>query len=784
MKKTNYCLLIAWLFSSLLNAQSTLLRWDLNNVRLGTPTTYSTAVEGLPFDRGNGLSRLTFSSSDVSADHWALTDGQEAEVDFYEFGLSAKAGQTLALSELSFKEKRSSDGPKLVQLTYSRDDFETEYLVTSLQLPDNIGVRSQSIPLDISTDDRETLRFRLYAFGSESANGSWAIRSTSLRIRGEVFGSCTAPASLSTISVGTVTENSISFTVVGGAASSQMVVISPSDEVMTYPYTGKAYSSDSGFGDGEQIGDNTYVVHTTTGGENECTITGLEPGEAYQIAVFDYDAVAMCYTNLPNTTEVVTLCLTEPKALEQFKVSELDNQISFAWEKQSCVDDYLLVAAKSPITGILADTPPDELFGSEFYGVGTRMTELGDDVFALYFGNNARTANARALRNGETYYFAFYTYFNGKWSPGVTVQGTPQPACVPDTREAIWFNEVHYRNRDFDQDEGVEVAGRAGINLQNYTIRVFEFSNPPQVRYREIMEFDLTGTIDDEGEGFGAVWFPIPDLPDKRGMLMLMNNVTEEVVFAIYHFAPFGIAADPNPVVNPNRFPDELLQLFAESETDPPGLSLQFVGESLCPLDLEWQKLPHSRGILNPGQAALPVELIALAAEPVGQRARVFWSTAIEQNSDYFAIEHSIDGRTYRNIGYVKAAGTTQERQDYEFWDNQPNPGQNYYRLRQVDYDGTTYDKGVVSVQFDGDKSPGLNVFPNPVEGVTTVVWTGPAQELLLSDGHGRRLLQVDLSNQVNGGSYTLDLSEYPMGMYYVRTISQDEVRSFPILKQ
>lgn len=88
------------------------------------------------------------------------------------------------------------------------------------------------------------------------------------------------------------------------------------------------------------------------------------------------------------------------------------------------------------------------------------------------------------------------------------------------------------------------------------------------------------------------------------------------------------------------------------------------------------------------------------------------WTTATEVNSDFFEVQRSGDGHEFIPIGRVMAKGFSNSISDYQFKDVQPLKGMSYYRLRQVDEDGTDEFTNIVAVNFT--KST-LSVFPNPV---------------------------------------------------------------------
>ncbi|TFZ65964.1 T9SS type A sorting domain-containing protein [Hymenobacter sp. UV11] len=115
------------------------------------------------------------------------------------------------------------------------------------------------------------------------------------------------------------------------------------------------------------------------------------------------------------------------------------------------------------------------------------------------------------------------------------------------------------------------------------------------------------------------------------------------------------------------------------------------------------------------GIAPLPVKLMQFSAVRQGSTVRVAWATASEQNSAYFVVQRSTDGRTFADVQRVAAQGTTTNRHDYATLDTQPLAGLSYYRLHQVDIDGMDDYSPVVAVRFDGvPATPTLVAYPNP----------------------------------------------------------------------
>lgn len=94
----------------------------------------------------------------------------------------------------------------------------------------------------------------------------------------------------------------------------------------------------------------------------------------------------------------------------------------------------------------------------------------------------------------------------------------------------------------------------------------------------------------------------------------------------------------------------------------------------------------------------LPVELIAFSAKAKENMNQIYWATATELNSDYFEVEHSLNGADWKLIKRVEAAGHSSSILQYELEDRAFSKTINYYRLKQVDFDGTTRMYNIVSV--------------------------------------------------------------------------------------
>jgi photosystem II stability/assembly factor-like uncharacterized protein len=126
--------------------------------------------------------------------------------------------------------------------------------------------------------------------------------------------------------------------------------------------------------------------------------------------------------------------------------------------------------------------------------------------------------------------------------------------------------------------------------------------------------------------------------------------------------------------------------------------------------------------ILTTTNGGVPVELTSFTATTNGKEIILNWSTATELNNQGYEIERSEDNISFNKIGFVPGFGTTTEQHNYSYSDQSAISGTNYYRLKQVDYDGSYEYSDVVEVDFRTFNSYLLEqCYPNPFNPTTTI---------------------------------------------------------------
>jgi hypothetical protein len=176
----------------------------------------------------------------------------------------------------------------------------------------------------------------------------------------------------------------------------------------------------------------------------------------------------------------------------------------------------------------------------------------------------------------------------------------------------------------------------------------------------------------------------------------------------------------------------------------------------------------------------LPVELLDFQAVSTAKGIKVFWITASEINNSHFVIERSLDGITFEAVGKVEGVGNSVTQQYYETLDARAPYGTVYYRLRQVDFDGTTSFSQVIAVTYAPQEIQ-VSVQPNPVENHrTTISASGLAVEqkvtIQLVDLSGFEVRRYSRTTSA-GGVLILslqDLEQLASGLYTVVLTSND----------
>lgn len=144
-------------------------------------------------------------------------------------------------------------------------------------------------------------------------------------------------------------------------------------------------------------------------------------------------------------------------------------------------------------------------------------------------------------------------------------------------------------------------------------------------------------------------------------------------------------------------------------------------------------------------------------------QTQITWSVAYQINNEKYIIEHSTpdsyrEALKFSPIGEIAGDGTSKETKHYEYTHTSPSIGINYYRIKQMDYDGKHSYSDIASVRYYGNGE--TNIYPNPTTSEVTITTTA-STSLQVMDVFGRLLKRQDISE----GQNTLNLSALPSGI-------------------
>ncbi|MDJ1479261.1 T9SS type A sorting domain-containing protein [Cytophagaceae bacterium YF14B1] len=175
------------------------------------------------------------------------------------------------------------------------------------------------------------------------------------------------------------------------------------------------------------------------------------------------------------------------------------------------------------------------------------------------------------------------------------------------------------------------------------------------------------------------------------------------------------------------------------------------------------------------GYIPLPVNFIQFAGVAHTNEVQLTWTTASEKNNQYFEMMRSSDGANWQTIGTVDGGGNSQSPLQYEYTDENPLKGKNYYKLKQVDYDENYSFSKIISVTVTSGQESSISLSPNPIVKQSTI-WlqlpdTQSQQESItvyLSDLQGRSLSKQIVPLNGNTGQFTIN-PQWEPGVYILR---------------
>jgi hypothetical protein len=177
-----------------------------------------------------------------------------------------------------------------------------------------------------------------------------------------------------------------------------------------------------------------------------------------------------------------------------------------------------------------------------------------------------------------------------------------------------------------------------------------------------------------------------------------------------------------------------------------------------------------STATLGSSGVALPVTLSRFWPEVDNCKALLQWTTAMEQNSRHFEVQHSVDGLQFTSVGIVAASRTSSTERQYSFGLKLTNTN-NYFRLLMVDRDGSSTLSQIITIRRNCT-SGSITVYPNPARSNITITGLTGVNQVQFIDAVGRPVRIV----RTTGSTENLDISELSAGSYVLRIIKDGAI--------
>lgn len=591
-----------------------------------------------------------------------------------------------------------------------------------------------------------TYYFRIYEYSGTGSTIAYLTSSYATGSRETLVAPTIAP---SNIVFSNITGNAMTISWTPGNGTRRLVVAREGVAVDAIPTTYSTYSSSTIFGNGAQLGAGNYVVYSST--SNSVTVTGLDINKTYHFAVFEANGSSGIVYNLNAATGSQSTADRPTVSPSNLSFSQLDGtKMRVNWSLGNGERRIVVVRAGAPVDAVPVDgvdylgTTTSAFNVAPEISAGQKVVYDNIGGFIDLTGLSPNTVyHFRVYEySGSGSNIAYLTSSFAEASQSTLSVPTVQANNVAFTSVASnsvivsWTNgngsnrlvvarqgnAVDVMPADLTSYNSNTVFGNGSqLGAGNYVVYKSTSSNatitnllPGTTYHFAVFEFNgsdapvylvpgSAGQVTTIGPPAVQAGNALPGTVstgsatlhwtngsgNKRIVLMKQGSAVDEVpANSIEYFANsfFGSGAE---IGDGNYVVFDGLQDFVTVTNLQPGTIYHFAVFEYNDFGATSQVLTTSPATAMVTTGTLPVNFIAFTGVYQNKGVLLKWTTGSEQNSKGFEIERSPNGVDFIKLGAVSAAGFSNSERNYEFTDVNPLEGTSFYRIKQLDDDGS-----------------------------------------------------------------------------------------------
>lgn len=183
----------------------------------------------------------------------------------------------------------------------------------------------------------------------------------------------------------------------------------------------------------------------------------------------------------------------------------------------------------------------------------------------------------------------------------------------------------------------------------------------------------------------------------------------------------------------------------------------------------------------------LPINFSEFKVTRKNNAAFLEWGTAFEQNNKGFSIERSSDAINWKEINFINAINTGNGDHSYSATDLTPVTGMNYYRIKQVDFDGRTAYSSTKYLNFENNHSIKLVLFPNPAKDKVTIALTTIESNIahyFIVGTNGKVVQKGEFDKSMSNSVQTINVKNIARGTYILLITDGTKKQSAKLILQ